>query len=141
VETRFWTAAAGERVDAAVRARTPRHPGALVTVTGGVHRGPMPRDDAATRLVELARACATADGWDVGEMAVGGVSDGNVVAALGVPTVDGMGAEGAGAHGPAEYVVLDSMPRRARWLAAVLTRLTTAGTETGPPARPEVSRP
>lgn len=140
VETRFWTAAAGERVDAAVRARTPHHPGAQVTVTGGVHRGPMPRDAAVTRLVELARACAAADGWQVDEMAVGGISDANVVAALGVPTVDGMGAEGAGAHGPAEYVIVDSMPRRARWLAAFLARVADAAIHPDHADLPEVSR-
>jgi glutamate carboxypeptidase len=145
VETRFWTTPAGERVDAAVRARTPRHPGAQVAVTGGVHRGPMARSASATKLVEIARAAAAADGWQVGEMAVGGVSDGNVVAALGLPTMDGLGAEGAGAHGPAEYVVVDSMPRRARWLAAILARLADPndpGARPGPDAEPpEVSRP
>ncbi|MFI6027270.1 M20/M25/M40 family metallo-hydrolase [Amycolatopsis magusensis] len=127
VETRFWTAEAGERADAAVRARVPHHPGAKITVTGGVHRGPMHRGAAATRLAALARECAAADGWQAGELAVGGVSDANVVAALGVPTVDGMGAEGGGAHGPDEYVLTGSMPRRARWLAALLARLTEPG--------------
>jgi glutamate carboxypeptidase len=142
VETRFWTSAAGERVDAAVRDRTPHHPGAKVVVTGGVHRGPMQRTASAERLIELVTARAEADGWQVGQQAVGGVSDGNVVAALGVPTVDGLGAEGGGAHGPAEYVLVDSMPRRARWLAAILADFAAhpAGSPGAPSERPEVSR-
>jgi glutamate carboxypeptidase len=74
-------------------------------------------------LAETARGCALADGWQVEELAVGGVSDGNVVAALGLATLDGMGAEGGGAHGPDEWVSVEAMPRRARWLAAVLDRL------------------
>ncbi|MBN6042093.1 M20 family metallopeptidase [Amycolatopsis sp. 195334CR] len=131
LETRFWTAEAGERVDAAVRARTPHHPDAKITVTGGVHRGPLHRGPGAARLAELARACAAADGWEPGELAVGGVSDANVVSALGVPTVDGLGAEGGGAHGPDEYVLVGTMPRRARWLAAVLARLTDRPHEVG----------
>jgi glutamate carboxypeptidase len=126
LETRFWTVAAGERLDAAIRQLLTGESAAELRLTGGVHRQPMVRDQATGRLAELARACARADGWQVEELAVGGVSDGNVVAALGLPTLDGIGAEGGGAHGPDEWVSLDAMPRRARWLAAVLDRLPEA---------------
>jgi glutamate carboxypeptidase len=123
LETRFWTVAAGQRVDAAIRQLLMRESAAKASLSGGVHRQPMVRDAACARLAETARACARADGWQVEELAVGGVSDGNVVAALGLPTLDGMGAEGGGAHGPDEWVSIEAMPRRARWLAAVLDRL------------------
>ena len=136
LETRFWTVAAGERVDAAIRQLLARQSAAELRLTGGVHRQPMVRDQATERLVEIARACAGTDGWQVEELAVGGVSDGNVVAALGLPTLDGMGAEGGGAHGPDEWVSLDAMPRRARWLAAVLDRLPEAGPTQAPEADP-----
>src|SRR6185437_3602362 len=123
LETRFWTVSAGERVDAAIRQIAARRSTAEVVLTGGVHRQPMVRGTATARLAEASRDCALADGWQVEELAVGGVSDGNVVAALGLPTLDGMGAEGGGAHGPDEWASVAAMPRRARWLAAVLDRL------------------
>lgn len=123
LESRFWTAEAGERVDAAIRARSPRHPAARIAVTGAVHRQPMPRSAATARLAGLARECALAHGWQVAEMSVGGVSDANVLAACGLAVLDGVGAEGGGAHGPGEFVLVEAMPRRARWLASILSRL------------------
>lgn len=140
LETRFWTVAAGERVDTAIRQVLARESAAELRLTGGVHRQPMVRDRATERLAELARDCAHAAGWQVEELAVGGVSDGNVVAALGLPTLDGMGAEGGGAHRPDEWVSLDAMPRRARWLAAVLDRLSEAADDPASETRmPEAS--
>jgi len=121
-ESRFWTAAEGARVDAAVHALPVVDPRASVRVTGGVHKAPMERTPAVEALVELAAECAD---WDLTEMAVGGVSDGNVTAAAGVPTIDGLGADGGGAHAVDEHVVLADLPRRATWLAELLHRLET----------------
>ncbi|GLZ35188.1 hypothetical protein Lesp02_73750 [Lentzea sp. NBRC 105346] len=130
-ETRFWTAAEGTRVDEAIRALTAVDDRASVRVTGGVHRVPMERTDAVAELVEAARACAD---WDLTEMAVGGVSDGNITAAAGVPTIDGLGADGGGAHAIDERVVLADIPRRAAWLAKLLRRL-EVGTVSDPVAK------
>ncbi|HEY0166447.1 MAG TPA: M20 family metallopeptidase [Jatrophihabitans sp.] len=137
VESRFWTVEAGKRVDEAIRARSPRQPDAQIAITGGIHRQPMARSVATAQMVELARACAAAEGWQVGEMSVGGVSDANLLAALGLATLDGVGAEGAGAHGPAEFVLIDAMPRRARWLARLLSRLVDPSWEPGPASQSE----
>jgi glutamate carboxypeptidase len=122
-ETRFWTAAEGERVDRAIRALRCADQRSSLQVGGGVHKAPMERTEAVADLVELAADCAD---WELTEMAVGGVSDGNVTAAAGVPTIDGLGADGGGAHAVDEHVVLADIPRRATWLAEMLHRLETA---------------
>ncbi|MEN3357013.1 MAG: glutamate carboxypeptidase [Mycobacteriales bacterium] len=119
-ETRFWTLAEGRRVDAALRRLRPRRERGAVRLSGGVHRQPMERTAQVARLVAAARRCAAADGWQVGEMRVGGVSDGNITAALGLPTLDGLGAEGWGAHTADEVADVAAMPRRARWLAGLV---------------------
>ena len=119
-ESRFWTEAEGRRVDEAARALRPRRPEARMRLFGGVHRQPLERTPAVVSLVELARRAAGEDGWDLTESASGGVSDGNVTAALGVPTLDGMGAVGSGAHSLDEAVDVDSIPVRAAWLARTI---------------------
>jgi glutamate carboxypeptidase len=136
-ESRFWTASEGARVDRAVRALRPADPRASVGVSGGVHRVPMERTDAVADLLSLADACAD---WDVTEMAVGGVSDGNITAAAGVPTVDGLGAAGGGAHSVDEHVVLSDIPRRAAWLARLLHRLEGEGWPSSPSAHRPTTR-
>jgi glutamate carboxypeptidase len=115
-EARFWTTAEAKRVDEMVGALRPRRAGAAVRVTGGIHRQPMERTADAARLVELARASARRDGWDLADVWVGGVSDGNITAAMGVPTLDGLGVEGSGAHSVDEFVNVDTMARRVRLL-------------------------
>ena len=122
-EARFWTAAELRRVDTAVRAVLPDRGGAVVRVTGGVHRHPLERTEQVARLVELARSAARADGWDLSEQRVGGVSDGNITAALGVATLDGLGVEGSGAHSATEAVDVVALPRRVRLLASVLRQV------------------
>ncbi|TWP53795.1 M20 family metallopeptidase [Lentzea tibetensis] len=119
-ESRFWTAEEGAEVDRAVRRLRAVDPRASLTISGGVHKAPMERGPVVAALVELADSCAD---WPITEMAVGGVSDGNVTAAAGVPTIDGLGAAGGGAHSVDEHVVLSDIPRRGAWLAAMLERL------------------
>lgn len=120
LEARFWTAAELRRVDTAARAVRPNRAGAAVRLTGGVHRHPMERTEQVARLVELAMASAHAEGWELPEQRVGGVSDGNITAALGVPTLDGLGVEGSGAHSVDEVVDIAALPRRVRLLANIL---------------------
>ena len=74
-------------------------------------------------LYEKARTIAKELGWDLEEAAVGGGSDGNFTAALGVPTLDGLGAVGGGAHSPEEFAVVSELPRRAALLAGLIGRL------------------
>ncbi len=94
-----------------------------MTVTGGMNRPPM-EAQSALELMELAlRAAALCGLPRLGTARVGGGSDGNFTAALGIRTLDGMGAVGAGAHAEGEYVVVSAMPNRASLLAALIVEL------------------
>ncbi len=111
------------RVDAAIRALRPRLDGAKVDILGGPNRGPL--EAAASRqLFRRARELAEDLGLSpLAAAAVGGVSDGNLTAAVGTPTLDGLGAVGGGAHAPDEHVVVDELPDRTRLLAALVADL------------------
>ncbi len=111
------------RVEQAMHALRPVTPGARVTVTGGTSRPPMERTPAVAALFERARAIGRSLGLELTEGATGGASDGNFTAALGVPTLDGLGALGAGAHAENEHVLISSIPERAALLAALLLEL------------------
>ena len=96
--------------------------GAKLAVRGGFNRPPMdPR--MSTALYNTARALARDMGVTLGEAFVGGGSDGNFTAALGVPTLDGLGAVGENAHSPLENVIIRSLPERAALLAGLLLNL------------------
>src|SRR5262249_37739595 len=97
--------------------------GALVRVEGGFNRPPMERTPAIARLFERARAIARTIPLELSEGSTGGGSDGNFTAAMGVPTLDGLGARGAGAHAVDEHIVIDSFPGRAALLACLLLEL------------------
>jgi glutamate carboxypeptidase len=81
----------------------------------------MVRSSAAGKLFELCREVAAGFGVSLEEGATGGGSDGNFTAAVGCPTIDGLGLEGAGAHAPLEHINISSLPLRAALLAAILT--------------------
>jgi glutamate carboxypeptidase len=97
----------------------PVHPEARVEVEGGINRPPLERK-MAVDLFRTARRLAGQLGIDLREAATGGGSDGNFTAALGIPTLDGLGAVGEGAHALNEHVVVKELPRRAALLAALL---------------------
>jgi len=104
------------------RALRPILRGAKLQIRGGFNRPPMePKTGAA--LFARARALARGMGVTLGEASVGGGSDGNFTAALGVPTLDGLGAVGEGAHSPDENIVMRSLPERAALLAGLLTTI------------------
>jgi glutamate carboxypeptidase len=92
-------------------------------VSGGLDRPPLERTAAIGELFEKARELAGQMGFALQEAATGGGSDGNFAAALGVPTLDGMGAVGDGAHGSGEHVVNRALPERAALLASLLCTL------------------
>lgn len=106
------------RVEMLMRALAPSLDGAAIEVRGDINRPPMPESASAT-LFPI--ACDVAPGL-VG-VAVGGGSDGNFTAARGVPTLDGLGAVGGGAHADHEFVLVDTMVERAALLEGLLTRL------------------
>src|SRR5690348_3328893 len=106
-----------------LRALRPILRGAKIEVKGGVNRPPMERTPESRRLFSLAQNLAREIGFKLGEAATGGGSDGNFTAALGVPTLDGLGAVGEGAHSPRECVVLRALPQRAALLASLLASL------------------
>ena len=83
----------------------------------------MMRTEGVARLFELARGVAAEDGWTLAEGSTGGASDGNFTAALGVPTLDGLGAVGDGPHALHEHVVIDALPARAALAAGLIARL------------------
>jgi glutamate carboxypeptidase len=101
--------------------RTPATPGTTVTVSGGLNRPPMPRDATMIKTFERARQIAAGLGLQIGEGSTGGGSDANFVAPLGVPVLDGLGAQGNGAHSEREHVVIASLPERTALLAAVIS--------------------
>lgn len=119
VDVRFWTPEDGEKLVAAIHGLTPVAAGARIEVSGGINRPPMPRSEMNIALYEHARALAAELGFDLRDAVVGGGSDGNFISAMGVPTLDGLGVDGAGAHAEHEHIVIDDIPRR----AALLTRL------------------
>ena len=96
------------------------HRGARLEITGGFDRPPLERKMSAT-LFARAQLLAKEMNLSLGECTAGGGSDGNFTAALGIPTLDGLGAVGDGAHSPREHVLINTMPARAALLAALLT--------------------
>lgn len=91
-----------------------------LTLTGGINRPPMERTRGTVKLYQQARALAEELGIDLAEAATGGASDGNFTSALGVPTLDGMGAVGEGAHARHESVVLEHLAPRTALLAGMI---------------------
>jgi glutamate carboxypeptidase len=89
-------------------------------MTGGINRPPMERTPGVAKLYKKAQEVACKFGWKLEEAAVGGGSDGNFTAGIGVPTLDGLGAVGAGAHAIHEYIVISELPHRALLLAGMI---------------------
>ncbi len=119
IDFRYWRNEDGVQVEETIRNLQPVLNGAKLEFTGGINRPPMERSEKNLALYELAKRCAAEFEIDLQEGTVGGGSDGNFTAALGVPTLDGLGVDGAGAHAEHEHIILADIPRR----AALLTRL------------------
>jgi glutamate carboxypeptidase len=107
------------KIEKQLRGLRPILPGARLGVRGGFARAPLEHKISAA-LFQRAALLAKRMGLTIGEGTAGGGSDGNLTAALNVPTLDGLGAVGDGAHSPGEYVVARTMPQRAALLAALL---------------------
>ncbi len=126
VDLRFRTASQATRADAALHRLRPRDPRCRLELHGGVERPPFERSRETVRLYRLASHCAAQLGFSLGEASVGGGSDGNITASLGIPTLDGLGAVGDHAHSPNEFVLARQLPRRAALLAHLIESLSTA---------------
>lgn len=123
IDARANTRADAERVQRAMHALKPQIPGAQIEVTGGFARPPLERTADVVKLFELAKSVAAQIGVKLEEGSAGGGSDGNFTAALGIPTLDGFGAIGDGAHAIHEHVEIDALVPRAAIIAGVLERL------------------
>ena len=115
--TRLADAAALERK---LKSLKPINRKCKLTITGGVNRPPMERNSGVVALYKQAAGLAKAMAWKIGEAAVGGGSDGNFTAALGIPTLDGLGGVGEGAHASHESILVSELPRRAALLAGLI---------------------
>jgi len=123
VDVRVPSAAAAAAIDAAFRALRPVDSRTTIEVAGGMDRPPLERTGHVARLYEQASGVARELGAELGEGGTGGGSDGNFTAALGVPTLDGLGAIGDGAHALHEHVEIDSLADRAALIAGLMARI------------------
>ncbi|GAA4488972.1 M20 family metallopeptidase [Actinoallomurus oryzae] len=120
IDVRVADEAEAQRVERALTEWRPADPRVGVRIDGGWNRPVMARTPAVADLYERARTLAKDLGFDLRETAVGGASDGNFAAALGVPVLDGFGAVGAGAHARTEHATVSGMIERAALAAAVI---------------------
>ena len=123
VDVRAKTADEMTTVDGAIRQLQVDDPRVTLEISGGFDRPPLERTSAVVRLFERARALAGEIGTDLREGSTGGGSDGNFTAAIGVPTLDGLGAIGDGAHALHEHVTVDALPDRAALIAGLIQSL------------------
>ncbi len=123
VDLRVPDMAAYAQVHAEIMTRPTFVDGTSVRISGGINRPPMNETPASRRLYEKAAAAAAAEGFDLPVGGAGGGSDGNFTAALGVPTLDGLGVVGSGAHADHEHVLVSTIAPRVAWLARFLAEL------------------
>lgn len=121
VDARVWSTEEAARVETAIRGYPSVDPRVVVSAAGGFDRPPMEPTPSSRALYEKARGIASGLGFELGAARVGGASDGNLTAAAGITTLDGLGPRGGGAHARGEYVVLSDLPRRAALLAGLLS--------------------
>lgn len=123
IDVRATSMAELERVDAALRRLQPKIEGAVLQIEGGIDRGPLEQARASALFERAAEVAGTLGLPPLRDAMAGGTSDGNLTAALGIPTLDGLGAVGAGAHSEGEWVQINAMPERAALLAGLVDSL------------------
>jgi glutamate carboxypeptidase len=124
LDVRSFSKSELERVDTAVRALTTSHPEAEIEIEGKINRPPLETTSTMALYEKLEQVAAKIGAPPVGHASVGGASDGNFAAAVGAPTLDGLGAVGDGAHAPHEHILLSSVPNRIALLTGLLKELT-----------------
>ncbi|HEX7002944.1 MAG TPA: M20 family metallopeptidase [Trueperaceae bacterium] len=121
VDVRVEEPGAAKHIESALRNLAPIDGRTTIEVSGSITRPPMSRPPCVARTYDLAVECARALGLELPEVSSGGASDANFTAALGVPTLDGLGVVGGGMHSSGEYIVVPSLPSRTALLAMLLT--------------------
>lgn len=124
-DIRVATGAEQQRVDTAFDAIQVSDPRVRIHVDHGWNRPPMRPDAGSRQLLQLARSAAADLGWSLADVAVGGASDANFVAALQRPVLCGLGAVGGGAHARGEFIYTDTVPQQTALVAELLRRLAT----------------
>ncbi|HET9785371.1 MAG TPA: M20/M25/M40 family metallo-hydrolase, partial [Terriglobales bacterium] len=125
IEARAWTVVEQERFDVRLRGLRAANQRVRLEISGGINRPPMEATPASLALAARAQAIAGELGFPLATARTGGGSDGNFTAALGVPTLDGLGAVGGGAHSPGEHIVIGGLAARTALLAGLLAGLPT----------------
>lgn len=123
IDLRVMTHSDGEAVSQQILGLSPHLSGCELRITGQINRGPFEETAAGLVLFEKAQQIAEKLGFTVEKTGSGGGSDGNFVAALGTPTLDGMGSLGGGAHALTEYTILEALPLRAAMMAELILAL------------------
>lgn len=123
IDVRYTSPAEGARIDDALRSLKPHDARVRLSIDGGLNRPPFVRTEAVERLYHIAREQAAAVGLTLGEGATGGASDGNFTAAIGAPTLDGLGVPGAGAHTFEEHILVDTLPQRVAFLRRLIEHI------------------
>ncbi len=123
IDVRVWTVAEAERVERELKALKPVLSGASLSLEGGLNRPPMEPSPASMHLFEMAQRIGALVGLQLGPGRVGGGSDGNFTAALGIPTLDGLGLLGEAAHQLSENVYIPQIPARVALLCGILEEL------------------
>jgi glutamate carboxypeptidase len=120
IDMRFQSEEEGARVTEAMASLKPTDNRAHIEVRGGINRPPLVRTPEIGALFDHARQLAAEMDYELKEGSVGGGSDGNFIAAMGVPVLDGLGVDGAGAHAEHEHIIIEDIPRRAALLARLI---------------------
>jgi glutamate carboxypeptidase len=123
VDMRMPDAATAERVVAQVLAFNSFDPDCQVTIEGGLNRPPYEKFEGIQKLFDHAKALAAEIGFELADMKTGGGSDGNFTAALGIPTLDGLGADGHGAHSFDEHILYSSLIERTQLMIRLFETL------------------
>jgi glutamate carboxypeptidase len=120
IDVRIKSAKQASGIDRKMRSLKPFDKHCKLEMTGGINRLPMERTAGVAALYKKAQEIARQVGWKLEEAAVGGGSDGNFTAGMGIPTLDGLGGVGEGAHAVHEFIVISELPRRALLLAGMI---------------------
>jgi glutamate carboxypeptidase len=123
IDVRFSRMDEAARIENEILSSQPFDERVKLTIEGAINRPPMERDENVVALYEKAKTIGTSFGYEIGEAQVGGASDGNFVAALGVPVLDGLGIEGDGAHAVHEHIVYMDIPNRGALIAGMILSL------------------
>jgi glutamate carboxypeptidase len=123
IDVRFSTQEEARHLDAFIKGASPFDERVQISVSGGINRPPLERNAGVVSLYNRARSISALLDFELGEASVGGASDGNFIAALNVPVLDGLGISGDGAHATHEHILADDIATRGALLAALIATL------------------